>query len=71
MTQYNTNNPTGDGKEGSNKSHMADTFHTRTLTGGTSGNECSDSDIGSDTPASIGQIHDVFAEFEETLRHGY
>lgn len=67
LAKYNTRDPVRDEKQGSNKSHKDDAFHTRTLIRGNGGNECSDSGIGSDAPASIGHIHDVFAEFEETF----
>ncbi|OQU97138.1 hypothetical protein CLAIMM_03122 [Cladophialophora immunda] len=64
----NTHDPIRDEKEeGSNKSHEDDAFHNRTLIRRNGSNECSDSGIGSGAPASIGQIHDIFAEFEETF----
>ncbi|KAI9793928.1 MAG: hypothetical protein M1816_007180 [Peltula sp. TS41687] len=69
-TKNTTSNHTGDEKGASNKSHMDDNIHTRTLTRDGGGNECSDngSVMDSDAPASVGQIHDVFAEYEETFR---
>ncbi|KIX03740.1 uncharacterized protein Z518_07293 [Rhinocladiella mackenziei CBS 650.93] len=67
LAKYNTRDPVRDEKGGSNKSHKDNAFHTCTLTRGNGGNERSESGIGSDAPASIGQIHDVFAEFEETF----
>ncbi len=68
LAKYNTNDPAGDEKEGgNNKSEEDDAFHTRTLTRGNGSNECSDSVIRTDAPASVGPILDVFTEFEETF----
>lgn len=68
LAQYKSDNPTGDEKEGgSNESHKDDALHVRIPTNGSGYDERSGSGIGSDAPASIGQIHDVFAEFEETF----
>ena len=60
LTKNTTNNPIGDEKGVSNTSHMDDNFHTRTLTR-------DGSSMDSDAPGSVGQIHDVFAEYEETF----
>ena len=61
-------NPTGDEKEGgSNKSHKDDALHARTLARGNGSNEYSDNGTGLNTPASVGRIYDVFAEFEQTF----
>jgi len=68
LSLYKTDNPTGDQKEGgSNESHKDDALHARIPTNGSGCDECSDSGTGSDAPASVGRIHDVFAEFEETF----
>lgn len=66
--KYSMDNPTGDEKEvGSDKSHQTNALHVHTLTRGNGNNKCGDGGTGSDAPASIGRIHDVFAEFEETF----
>ncbi|KAK5282692.1 hypothetical protein LTR80_011998, partial [Exophiala xenobiotica] len=68
LAQYKSDNPTGDANEGgSNESHKDDALHARIPANGSGGDECSDSGTGADAPASVGQIHDVFAEFEETF----
>lgn len=46
---------------------MEDAVHTRALARGNGGNDCSGSGADSDSPASVGRIHDVFAEYEETF----
>ncbi|KIX01211.1 uncharacterized protein Z518_08936 [Rhinocladiella mackenziei CBS 650.93] len=53
---------------GGTKPHEDDALHTHTLAAnGNGGIECCGSGTGSDTPASVGRIHDVFAEYEETF----
>ncbi|KIW41808.1 hypothetical protein, variant [Exophiala oligosperma] len=66
LAKYNTDNPMGHEQEEGNESHKDDAVHTRALARGSGDNErsCSDS-TDSDAPASVGRIHDVFAEYEE------
>ncbi|KAK5215095.1 hypothetical protein LTR72_011825 [Exophiala xenobiotica] len=68
LMKYNMSNPAGDEKEGgSDESPKANALRIHDLTRGNGNNECGDGDTGSDAPASVGRIHDVFAEFEETF----
>ena len=69
LAKDNADNPTGHEQEEGNKSHKDDAVHTHALARGSGDNECSGSDSGtdSDAPASVGRIHDVFAEYEETF----
>lgn len=66
MAKYNTDNRASH-EQGGNESHKDDVVHTPTLARGSGGNECSGSGIDSDAPASVGQFHDVFAEYEEAF----
>ena len=62
----NTDNRVSHEQEG-NESHNNDAVHSRALAKGNGGNDCSGSGADSHAPASVGQIHDVFAEYEETF----
>lgn len=63
----NTDNRANHGQQEGNKSHDKDAVHTRALAGDDGDNDCSGSGADSDSPASVGRIHDVFAEYEETF----
>jgi hypothetical protein len=66
LAKHNTYDRAGDGQGAGTKSHEREALYTRTARGNGS-NECSGSDLDSDPPASVGQIHDIFAEYEETF----
>ncbi len=69
LAKYNVDNPMNHEQEEGNESHKDGGVRTRTLVRGGGDNGCSGSDSGtdSDAPASVGRIHDVFAEYEETF----
>jgi hypothetical protein len=67
LAQYNRHNRAGDEGERGNNLHEDEALHTNTLARGDCGNEYNGNGTGSDAPASVGLIHDVFAEYEETF----
>lgn len=69
LAKYDVENSISHEQEEGNESHKNDAVHIRTLARGGGDNECIDSDSGidSDTSASIGRIHNVFAEYEESF----
>ena len=66
LAKHNTYDHAGDKEAAGNKSHEREALSTHTARRN-GGNECSCSEIDSDLPRSVGQIHDVFAEYEETF----
>ncbi|RMZ88489.1 hypothetical protein DV736_g4289, partial [Chaetothyriales sp. CBS 134916] len=66
LARYNTDSCISQ-EQGGNGSHKDDVVYTRTLARGSGSNECNSSGIDSNAPASVGHIHDVFAEYEEAF----
>lgn len=62
LTQYNAESCRDEETEQGEKIHEDEVLQTLVLAKGECGSEVSDNGVGADTPASIGQIHNDFAE---------